>query len=207
MQRKNHPGNLWPLLVVPVAGAVILMIRRFVGNRASTTKESSRADEQAPVTVSRGAGAAATIAGQGDLSPGHALRSHPADSTALYILLVPFLILATAVAVLALHHIPVQSQSIVQGGIPERGRADLQTWGCGSCHSIPGVTGANGKVGPALDGLSSRSFIAGRLQNTPDNMILWIMHPQQVSPGNDMPDTGVPENVARDMAAYLYSTR
>ncbi len=119
----------------------------------------------------------------------------------------PFLVLATAIIFLAFQHLPVQSQSIVPGGDPQRGQVALQSWGCGSCHSIPGVTGATGTVGPALSGLSDRSFIAGHLQNTPDNMILWIMHPQQVSPGGDMPDTGVPEKVARDMAVYLYSIK
>jgi hypothetical protein len=46
--------------------------------------------------------------------------------------------------------------------------------------------------------------IAGRFPNTPENLIAWIMHPQALDPGNIMPDMGVPEAVARDMAAYLF---
>ena len=40
--------------------------------------------------------------------------------------------------------------------------------------------------------------------NTPDNLVRWISHPQEVDPGNVMPDLGVPDAVARDIAAYLY---
>lgn len=134
-------------------------------------------------------------------------ENQPESPIAFFVLLVPFLILAAAIILLAFNHTPVQSQVIVPGGDVNRGQAALQSWGCGSCHTIPGIPGADGKVGPALSGLTNRSFIAGHLENTPDNMIQWIMHPQQISPGVDMPDTGVPASVARDMAAYLYSIK
>jgi len=39
--------------------------------------------------------------------------------------------------------------------------------------------------------------------NTPDNLIRWIRFRQAVKPGTDLPDMGIPEAGARDIAAYL----
>jgi cytochrome c len=50
-------------------------------------------------------------------------------------------------------------------------------------------------------------FIAGRLENTPDNLILWVQNPQHVDPLNAMPDLNLTEAEARDIAAYLYTLR
>jgi cytochrome c1 len=58
-----------------------------------------------------------------------------------------------------------------------------------------------------LANLSRRTILAGQLPNNPDNLMLWIEHPQRVRPGNDMPELGVSESDARDIAAYLYSLR
>ena len=91
------------------------------------------------------------------------------------------------------------------GADPVKGKQLLGSWGCGSCHHIPGVTGADAYVGPPLDGWAERSFIAGELDNTPENLVRWIMDPQGVEPGTAMPDTDAPEDVARHMAAYLYT--
>jgi cytochrome c2 len=92
-------------------------------------------------------------------------------------------------------------------GDADRGRVALTRYGCGACHAIDGVSGAKGDVGPSLDGIAQRAEIAGRLSNTPDNMIRWIRQPQEVDPGNGMPDLGVDERDGRDMAAYLYTLR
>ena len=48
-------------------------------------------------------------------------------------------------------------------------------------------------------------YLAGVLSNTPDNMVTWIMHPQQIAPGSAMLELGVSERDARDIAAYLYT--
>ena len=50
---------------------------------------------------------------------------------------------------------------------------------------------SDGEVGPSLDGLGDRRTIAGRLANTPENLARWIGSPQQVDPGNLMPDLGL----------------
>lgn len=92
-------------------------------------------------------------------------------------------------------------------GDADAGRRALVRFGCGSCHTIPGVRGADAMVGPPLNSWSRRSFIAGRLPNTPENLVHWIVTPQTVEPGTAMPDLGVSEREARDMAAYLYKLR
>lgn len=95
----------------------------------------------------------------------------------------------------------------VHGGDVERGGTVLQTHGCGGCHSISGIRGATGNVGPPLEGFAQRMFIGGQLPNTPDNLIAWLQNPQHYAPGTAMPNLAISEPVARDMAAYLYSER
>jgi cytochrome c1 len=90
---------------------------------------------------------------------------------------------------------------------PAQGRALISSFGCGSCHTVPGVRGAVGKVGPVLEHLRDRAYVAGKLPNTLDNLAFWIMHPQRVDPGNAMPDLNVNDKAARDMAAYLLGLR
>jgi len=60
---------------------------------------------------------------------------------------------------------------------------------------------------PIARGVASRAGIAGRLANTPENLIRWIDAPQSFSPGSVMPDMGVTEADARDTAAYLYTLK
>jgi cytochrome c1 len=75
--------------------------------------------------------------------------------------------------------------------------------GCGTCHSIPGIAGARGNVGPPLDHIGTRVFIAGMLRNTPDNMVRWLKNPQAIIPGNAMPNMNLNDAQARDITAYL----
>ena len=92
-------------------------------------------------------------------------------------------------------------------GNAARGKVALAQYACASCHIIPGVTAPPGRVGPTLASIGSRSIVAGLLANTPEQMIAWIRRPQAVSPGTAMPDMGVSEQDARDMAAYLETLR
>lgn len=101
----------------------------------------------------------------------------------------------------------VSSRELVVGGHPDRGRAAIEAYGCGACHTIPGVPGANADIGPSLDGWAERTYIAGALINQPDNLILWLRAPQEIEPETAMPDLNISEDVARDMAAYLYRLR
>ena len=94
---------------------------------------------------------------------------------------------------------------VVLGGDPERGTAVIQEVGCGACHTIPGIDGAEGTVGPPLNFWARRSYIAGEVPNTPDHLIQWVMNAHSIEPGTAMPDLDVTEQQARDVAAYLYT--
>lgn len=93
------------------------------------------------------------------------------------------------------------------GGDPSRGKAAIRAYGCGTCHTVPGVRGATGLVGPPLDNIGERVYLAGQLPNTPENMKRWIREPQSIENRTAMPNLGVSERDARDMAAYLYTLR
>lgn len=96
---------------------------------------------------------------------------------------------------------------VVPGGDEDRGATAIREYGCGSCHTIPGVSGADGTVGPPLTKYGLRDYVAGNMENTPDNLIGWVMNAQAYEPGTAMPNLGVTEAEARDIAAYLESLR
>lgn len=91
------------------------------------------------------------------------------------------------------------------GGDPARAPLWIRRFGCGGCHTIPGLPEADGQVGPALGHLRERVFIAGSVRHTPDNLVRWIVAPQAFSRDTAMPSTGIDEDQARDVAAYLYA--
>lgn len=95
----------------------------------------------------------------------------------------------------------------VAGGNAKAGKIAIHAYGCGACHTVPGVRGATGLAGPPLTRFARRSFIAGEASNTADNLIRWIQAPESIEPGTAMPNLGVTEKAARDMAAYLYTLR
>ncbi|MEU9743746.1 c-type cytochrome [Micromonospora chersina] len=90
-------------------------------------------------------------------------------------------------------------------GRPDRGAKLIAQYGCGSCHTVPGVDRAGGLVGPPLTRFGARSYIAGELPNNADNLRRWITDPQAVEPGTAMPKLGVSAIDAQDIAAYLYT--
>ena len=94
---------------------------------------------------------------------------------------------------------------LITGGDPARGWQLVQDYGCGGCHAIPRVPQATGLVGPPLKGIGGRVYLAGRLENTPANLIGWIEHPRAVDPQTAMPELGVTRRQASDIAAYLYT--
>jgi cytochrome c2 len=93
----------------------------------------------------------------------------------------------------------------ITGGDPAHAPAAFTRYGCGGCHTIPGVMSADGQVAPPLGGLRKRVFVGGVLRNTPENLIAWIVEPQRFSPHSAMPATGISPVEARDVAAYLYA--
>lgn len=93
------------------------------------------------------------------------------------------------------------------GGDPARGQQLLTSYGCVSCHTIPGILNANATVGPPLTQVALRSYLAGRIQNTPENMMNWIRNPRGIDDKTAMPATGVTIVDSRDIVAYLYTLR
>ena len=91
-------------------------------------------------------------------------------------------------------------------GDPARGRALVAAYGCPSCHTI-GAGVAQGMVGPPLDDVGARSYVAGRFPNVPGVMQQWIRFPRELKPGTAMPDLGVSARDADDIAAYLATLR
>lgn len=88
---------------------------------------------------------------------------------------------------------------------PDSGKTLLVHYGCGACHVIPGIDDAYGMVGPPLTAFGRRTYIAGELPNTTENLIAWLENPQAIEPGTAMPNLGVTAGHARNMAAYLYT--
>jgi mono/diheme cytochrome c family protein len=90
---------------------------------------------------------------------------------------------------------------------PVRGAIAVRQYGCVSCHSIPGIVEANASVGPPLDKIATRGLIAGMLPNTPEHLERWLREPRTINPRSAMPNLGVTERDARDMAAFLYTLK
>lgn len=88
-------------------------------------------------------------------------------------------------------------------GNAERGAIAMQQYACVTCHEIPDVVGAVAPVGPPLRGMATRGFIGGVLPNTRANMVRWLRDPQAVDPRTAMPNLGVTERDAHDLAAFL----
>ncbi|USI72341.1 c-type cytochrome [Sphingomonas morindae] len=93
------------------------------------------------------------------------------------------------------------------GGSAAAGAIAFGRYGCGACHRVRAIAGADGTVGPPLDHFARRTLIAGRFANDPAKLAAWLETPQRLVPGSGMPDLGVTPRDARDMAAYLYTLR
>lgn len=100
-----------------------------------------------------------------------------------------------------------EGQDVSAIGNAKEGAGLIMPVGCGRCHTVPGIEGATGQVGPSLQDIGRRKIIAGILANTPTNMVKWLKSPQSVVPGNAMPDMGLSDRQASDITAYLYTLR
>ncbi|MFL6720022.1 MAG: c-type cytochrome [Burkholderiaceae bacterium] len=99
------------------------------------------------------------------------------------------------------------AQAAAPGADMRRGLAAIERHGCVACHVIPGVDNPGSNVGPPLDKIATRGYIAGVLANTPDNMRRWLRDPPAVDPLTAMPNLGLSEQEASDIAAYLYTLK
>jgi cytochrome c oxidase subunit 2 len=108
-----------------------------------------------------------------------------------------------------------------------KGRKIFQQKNCITCHTIRGHEGI-GTTAPDLTHVGARTTIAGGLlENNSDQLARWIMHPNEVKPGNKMyngigamrgyvtkePDGKVVTNIsvnadeATALVAYLHSLK
>ncbi len=87
----------------------------------------------------------------------------------------------------------------------ERGRQLLAQYHCGTCHTIPGVDGARGKLAVTLESIGRRSYLAGHVPNGSEQLVQWIVDPASLVPDTTMPRMGVSPEDARDIAVYLRS--
>lgn len=95
----------------------------------------------------------------------------------------------------------------VLAGDPVAGRAIVASIGCGACHAIPGIPGADGIVGPSLAGFANRPLIAGHLPNRAEELVAWVDDAPSLDPATAMPDMPLTEGEARDVAAWLLTLR
>jgi cytochrome c len=115
-----------------------------------------------------------------------------------------------AASVVPLYLAQMQSRKTaieLTGGDPDKGRDAIAQYGCSSCHTIPGIRGADAMVGPPLTKIGTRTYIAGVLKNTPDNMKTWLKDPPGVDPKTAMPNLHLGDQEAKDIACYLYTLR
>ena len=94
-----------------------------------------------------------------------------------------------------------------------QGRALFQAKTCISCHTIRGHEGI-GVTGPDLTHVGARTTIAaGLIDNTADNLRIWISHPASVKPGNKMAKGFIDNKITLNdaevsaLAAYLRSLK
>jgi cytochrome c oxidase subunit II len=74
---------------------------------------------------------------------------------------------------------------------------------CSACHAVRG-TDAMGEHAPNLTHLGSRRLIAaGLLSNTPDHVMNWVAHAQELKPGARMPDIALSPQESAALSAYL----
>ncbi|MBV8810234.1 MAG: c-type cytochrome [Acidobacteriaceae bacterium] len=90
-------------------------------------------------------------------------------------------------------------------GDAKRGLELLQSYGCISCHMVPGLAHQR-SAGPPLTRFAERQYIAGSLVNVPSNAVAWITNPKQFKPQTLMPNLNVQPAEALHIAAYLYTS-
>ncbi|HEX4978570.1 MAG TPA: cytochrome c oxidase subunit II [Acidimicrobiales bacterium] len=95
------------------------------------------------------------------------------------------------------------------GGEAAEGQELFITRGCGACHTIEGLEGAAGKVGPDLTHLQSRDWFGGAtFELNERNLRRWLRNPPEMKPmrpenNQGMPDLGLSEEEITKLIAYL----
>lgn len=85
----------------------------------------------------------------------------------------------------------------------ERGKELVQSYGCISCHKIPGMVGNPSDIGPTLEDWGNRKYIAGELPNRHEELTRWLMKPHAIDKKTTMPDLGLSQGEASAIASFL----
>jgi cytochrome c oxidase subunit 2 len=87
----------------------------------------------------------------------------------------------------------------------KRGQTVFLSGTCIMCHTVRG-TPANGQVAPDLTHIASRRTIgAGAARNTRGDLAAWIVNPQHIKPGTNMPPNPLSPQDLSALLAYLDS--
>jgi cytochrome c oxidase subunit 2 len=91
--------------------------------------------------------------------------------------------------------------------LAQQGQQVFSAGACIGCHTING-TAANGKTGPNLTHVGSRTSIAGgSLTNSEGNLRRWLTNPPAVKPGSIMPNLNLTKTEIDALTAYLQSLK
>jgi cytochrome c1 len=95
--------------------------------------------------------------------------------------------------------------ALTPGSPAAMGAQIIATKPCTGCHTIPGIPGATGTVGPNLGGVASRTKIAGGAvtNSGPDDLKKWIMDPAADKPGTAMPKVPLTDDELNYIVAFL----
>lgn len=97
-----------------------------------------------------------------------------------------------------------QGQDLFLHGRDNSNHFSFNTNACASCHTIGGVDGAAGIVGPNLTHVYSRTGFAGDILTMTDaNLRLWLKDAPAQKPGSDMPNLGLTDQEINALVAYL----
>jgi len=100
-----------------------------------------------------------------------------------------------------------QQQPAMRDEQTAAGRRVFETTACINCHAVRG-TAANGRFGPDLTHLMSRSTIAsGAAWNTDESLRRWIEDPEAIKPGSLMPAMKLADADLNALVAYMRSLR
>jgi cytochrome c oxidase subunit 2 len=103
--------------------------------------------------------------------------------------------------------VKAQQEPAAQDPAALPGRRVFETTACINCHTVRGTV-ANGRFGPDLTHLMSRSTIAsGAAENTPDNLRLWLRNPDAIKPGSLMPAMQLDDADLDALVRYMQSLR
>src|SRR5580698_1847983 len=100
-----------------------------------------------------------------------------------------------------------QQSPAVEDAAVIAGKRVFERNACMNCHAVGG-TAADGRFGPDLTHLMSRSTIAaGAATNTHDNLRLWIQDPGAIKPGSLMPAMKLSDSDLDAVVSYMETLR